>query len=122
MAVKILINGIKVAKGTKYSYDKKINNDVVVTFDGPDIGEDESPIDSIKISRVVTYDPNFEKNLAAALKANIPIVISDSVNGHKFTDTCTGGYLDSFGGDKAPNKKMTEDLGFTVLKRVRKWE
>ena len=121
MAVKILLNGVKVAKGTKYSWDRKISNDIQKTFDGTDIGEDDSPYYDVKVSRIVSYDPNFEKNFEAALLANIPIVVSDSVNGHTFTDTYTGCVLDSIGGDKAPNKKSTEDLGWVAITRKREW-
>ena len=69
MAVKLLVNGVKVGKGTKYSWDKKISNDVQKTFDGVEISEDESPYYDVKISRMTSYDPNFEKNFENALKA-----------------------------------------------------
>lgn len=121
MAVKLLVNGIKVAKGTKYSWDKKISNDIQKTFDGTDIGEDESPYFDVKISRIISYDPNFESNFENALASNTPIVVSDTVNGHTFTDTYTGCVLDSIGDDKAPNKKATEDLAWIATGRTRVW-
>jgi hypothetical protein len=122
MSVIILINGVKVGKGTKYTYDLKKKNDIVDTFDGPDISEDEFGQWTIKISRVLSFDPNFENNLTKALIANIPIVVSGTLGNKNFVDYYTGGYLDSLGGDASPGKKGTEDLSFTSLKRTRTWK
>jgi len=114
-------NGIKVARCKKYSYDLKKDNDIVKHFDGIDIAEDETEQWDLSFDRTVTYDPNFEKNLAANLKSNIPIVITGTRNGKQFTDTCTGGYMTKYSGDVSPGKLDSETIGFTVLKRVRKW-
>lgn len=121
MGVLIYINGARVAKGTKYDYDFKKDNDVQDTFDGPDVAEAEYGQWTVKISRLVTFDPNFERTFENALKSNIPIVIKDTVNGQTLTDTYSSCYLDSTSGSRDPKKKLSEDLSFKSLDRTRKW-
>ena len=121
MTVDIYWNGVRVAKATDYEWNDKMDNDTEKHFDGIDITPDEFPTSTLKFSRLVTFDPNFEKNLIANLTNNIPIVVKVTQKGHSFTDTCTGGVQDSLGGKITPGKAATEDYGFTVLKRVRKW-
>ena len=121
MAVKkinILIDGLRVAKATKYSFDYKQANDVEDTFDGPDGTPANYGTWTVKLSRLVSYDPNFESKLAAAVApgSQIPIVIQDG----NITDTYTGCMLDSISGSKDPKKAANEDYSFSSLDRTRK--
>jgi len=113
VTVNILINGVRVAKASKYGYEYTQKNDVEDTFDGPEGTPADYGTWKITLSRLVSYVADFETKLAAALQPDneVPIVIQDK----NITDTYTGCMVDSIKGSKAPNKALTEDFSFSTL-------
>ena len=116
--INLLIDGVRVAKATKYSSSYKQKNDVEDTFDGPDGTPADYGTWTIKLSRLVSYDPQFENKLAKALQpgSKVPVVIQDN----NIIDTYTGCMLDSIDGSKSPAKAANEDYSFSALTRTRK--
>lgn len=109
--VDILINGIRVANGTGYKASVKSNNDKTDTFDGPVYSHDEFPEISVTIDRISSYNVQYEKILADAIKNNpdgIPITVKDG----EIEDKFTGCFIESKDITKDPKKKRTESFSF----------
>ena len=119
--VNILINGLRIARATKYSWDYKQSNDVEDTFDGPVGTPANYGVYTVKLSRLVRYDPNFEAQLQKAIEpgSTVPIVIQDPNPDGVITDTYTGCMLDTLSGSKDPKKAANEDFSFSALSRSR---
>ena len=119
--VNILINGLRIARATKYSWDYKQSNDVEDTFDGPVGTPANYGVYTVKLSRLVRYDPNFEAQLQKAIEpgSTVPIVIQDPNPDGVITDTYTGCMLDTLSGSKDPKKAASEDFSFSALSRSR---
>ena len=108
MAVNIYLNGLRVASATSFEYTKKKDNNKELTFDGYDISEAEHAEYTVKLSRMHSYDPNYEADMESALQGNIPIVIEDKT----ITYTFHGCYLSDESGKRDPKSKMKLDLSF----------
>ena len=111
MAVKMYINGVQVARGTGFDFDKKWDTSEEDTFDGPIYEQGEFAKITAKISRIDTYNPQYEKILHKAIEEypdGIPITIVDG----SITDIFTGCIVESESFKRDPKKKRTADYSF----------
>lgn len=111
MAVKIYINGVQVARGTGYDFDEKWDTSEEDTFDGPIYEQGEYPKYTVKISKIDTYNSQYENILRKAIDdypEGIPITVVDD----NVTDIFTGCIIESRSIKRDPKKKRTVDFSF----------
>ena len=120
MTVTLYINGVRVMKATKYDWEKKYSNSVEDTFDGKDISQDPFPEYSVSISRITSFNQNYESILSAAVAENpdgIPIDIYDG-GYHASFSGCT---MDSQKVTGDPKKRRATDFSFTATGMTETW-
>lgn len=112
--VNIYINSIRVAKATKYDYDRTDDVTEVETFDGTELSGDDSPKFTVNLSKVDTMT-SFEATLEKAMVDNpdgFPMVIQD---GSKLVK-CTGCYRTSKKVNRDTKNKPMIDMSFRAEK------
>lgn len=109
--VKIYINGVQIARGTDYSYDEKWDTSEEDTFDGPIYDQGEYPKYTVKVSKIDTYNSQYETILRKAIDEHpegIPITVVDGT----VTDQFTGCIIESRSVKRDPKSKRKADFSF----------
>lgn len=109
--VNIYINGVEIARGTGYDYDEKWDTSEEDTFDGPVYDQGEFPKYTVKVSRIDTYNSQYETILKKAIDEypdGIPITVVDG----NVTDHFTGCIIESRAVKRDPKSKRKIDFSF----------
>lgn len=111
MAVKIYVNGVQVARGTGFDFDEKWDTSEEDTFDGPVYDQGEFPKFTVKVSKIDTYNSQYENILRKAIDEfpdGIPITVVDG----NVTDIFTGCIIESRAVKRDPKSKRKVDFSF----------
>jgi len=111
MAVKLYYGDVQLARGTSFDYEEKWDNSKEATFDGPVYDRGEFPEFTCKLSRVDTYNTQYEKIVNKAMAEHpegIPLTVVDG----PVTDIFTGCILESRSVKRDPKSKRKIDLSF----------
>lgn len=109
--VKIYVNGVEFARGTGYDYDRKYDSSKEDTFDGPVLEQGDYATFTVKVSRIDTYNSQYETILRNAILEHpegIPITVVDG----EVKDIFTGCILESMAVKRDPKSKRKIDFSF----------
>jgi len=111
MAVKLYLGDVQLARGTSFDYEEKYDNSKEDTFDGRVYDSGEFPEFTCKISRVDTYNAQYETIVNKAI-AEHPDGLTLTVVDGPVTDIFTGCILESRSVKRDPKSKRKMDLSF----------
>lgn len=120
MSVKLYLGAVQLARGTSFDYEEKRDNSKESTFDGPVYDSAEFAEYTCKLSRVDTYNPEYETIVEKALTEH-PEGLTLTVVDGPVTEIFTNCMLESRSVKRDPKSKRKMDLSFVAQGHETKW-